>query len=100
MRLNYTERALFILSDHHYGMENIFPYLPRCFLEGSGCFQAISWVFFKGDLRLFQEYFNVILEFVMSVPRVFLGCFCPIELTLVADLTSVYRSKPFFDKKS
>ena len=53
---------------------------------------------FKGTSKLFQEYFNVILECVMGVPRVLLGCFCPMKFTLVAVLTYVHNSKPFLTK--
>ena len=35
----------------------------------------------------------------MGVPRLFLGCFCPIEFALQAALASVNKSKPFIYKK-
>ena len=35
-----------------------------------GCFQAISWVF-NSIQGLFQECFDVIVEYVTGVPRVF-----------------------------
>ena len=38
---------------------------------------------FKDTSRLFQEFFNVILEYVIEVPEVFLGYFFPIEFTWV-----------------
>ena len=53
-----------------------------------------------GVSRFFQDYFNVILEYVMGVPRVFLVCFCSIDVALVAALTSAHKSKPFLMKTS
>ena len=44
-----------------------------------GCFQAISWVF-KGTSGLFQQCFDVILEYVTGVPRVFLRVFLSLSL--------------------
>ena len=64
-----------------------------------GVFQANSWVF-KGTLKLFQECLDMILEYVTGVPRVFLGCFCPIEISWVAAMTSIHKSKPFLIKKN
>ena len=64
-----------------------------------GVFQAILWVF-KGTLRLFQECLDVILEYITGVPRVFLGCFCPIKFSWVAAMTSVHKNKPFLIKTS
>ena len=55
-----------------------------------GCFKVTS--------RLFHECFNVIFEYVMGVPGVFLGCFCLIEFAWVAAMTSVRKSDPFLDK--
>ena len=50
------------------------------FLGGhKGVFQANSWVF-KGTLKSFQECLDVNLEYGTGVPRVFLACFCPIEI--------------------
>ena len=55
---------------------------------------------FKDTSRLFQEFFNVILEYVIEVPEVFLGYFFPIELTWVTEMTSVHKSKHFLTKIS
>ena len=63
-----------------------------------GVFQAILWVF-KGTFRLFQECFDVILEYVTGVPRVFSGCSCPIEFAWEAAMNYVHKNTPFFDKK-
>ena len=59
-----------------------------------GVFLAISWVF-KGILRLFQECLDVILVYVMSVSRVLLGCFCPLEFSWVDAMTAIHKSEPF-----
>ena len=64
MRLNYTERTLFLIRDHQCDIENIHLYFPARFLGG-------SWVFsgsFMGVSRALQDYFK-------SVPRVFAGYF-------------------------
>ena len=58
--------------------ENYIPIASWVFL---GCFMGVFRLFhgcFKDTPRLFQEYFNVILEYIMGVTRVFLGGFCPI----------------------
>ena len=92
------ERLLFLLSDHRCDMENIYLYLQRCFwVFFFGVFRLFHG-YFKGTSRLFQENFNVILEYVNDVPRVLLGCFCPIQFALVAALTSVRKNKIIFDK--
>ena len=36
----------------------------------------------------------------MGVPRLYLGCFCPIEFALVAALASVHKSNPFIYKNN
>ena len=54
MKLNYTGRAVFLLNDHHYDMENTYLYLHGCFFGG-------SWVFlgyFMGVLRILQDPFQ------------------------------------------
>ena len=87
MKLDYTERALFLLSDHHCNMKNIYLWL-------AGCFFGVSWVFLgysMGVSKILQEYFNVILQCIIGVPRVLLGCFCPIEFALVAAPASVHK---------
>ena len=96
MKLNYTGRAIFHPRDHYYDMKNMYLYLPGCFLGG-------SWVFFRlipGFSRVYQNYLDMILEYVTGVPRVFLGCFCPIEISWVAAMTSIHKSKPFLIKTS
>ena len=61
----------------------------------------VAWVFlgwFMGVFRLFhgfsrvlQDYFkSVSMWYVTGVPRVFLGCFCPIEISWVAAMTSIH----------
>ena len=96
MRLNYTERTVFLLREHHCDMENKKLLFAWVFLGRLlGVFRLLHGCF-KGTSRLFQVHFNVILESVMGVSRVFLGCFCPIEFALVAALTSVYKSNNLF----
>ena len=52
MKLNYTGRTDFLLSDHYCDMENIYLYLP-------GCFLGDSWVF-TGYFMGFQGNFKII----------------------------------------
>ena len=100
MRINHTERALSLLSDrdHHCNMKNIYLQLAGCFLTFLGCFMGVFRLFhgcFKDTSKLFQQYFNVILEYIMSVLRVLFGCFYPIEFTVVAALVSVHKINLF-----
>ena len=63
-----------------------------------GGFTGVFRIFhgcFKDTSRLFQESFNLILEYVMEVPRVFLGIFIPIKFAYITEMTSVHNSKPF-----
>ena len=64
-----------------------------------GVFRLFHWCF-KGTSRLLQECFDMILEHMMGVPRVFLGCFCSIEFGWVAAMTSVPKRKPLLTKIS
>ena len=56
-----------------------------------GCFQTS---------RFFQEFYNVILEYVMEVPTVFLGSFFQNEFAQVTEMTSANKSKYFLTKIS
>ena len=86
MKLNYTKRRVFLMRDHHCDMENI--YICLCvFRPFNGCSKNTSW--------LFQECFNVIIEHVIEVVRVFLEPFFSIEFAWVTKMTSVTKSKPF-----
>ena len=54
VNLDYTERAVFLISDHHCDMENKYLYLP-------GCYSGGSWVclgYFMGVSRIHQDYFK------------------------------------------
>ena len=51
-----------------------------------------------GTSRTFQEYYSVILEYIMGVPSGFFGCFCLIEFAWAAAMTTVHKSKPIIDK--
>ena len=55
---------------------------------------------FKDTSRLFQEFYNVILEYVMEVPTVFLGSFFQNEFARVNEITSAHKSKYFLAKIS
>ena len=50
---------------------------------------------FKNTSRLFQECFNVIVEYLMEVQRIFIGRFFQIEFAWVTEITSVHKHKPF-----
>ena len=53
---------------------------------------------FKGTSRLFQDCFNVKLQYVKGVPGVFLRPFCPIEFVWVAAMASVCKVSLFLTK--
>ena len=59
---------------------------------------------FHGFSRVVQDYFksvfDLILENVTGVPRVNLGCLCPINVAWVASITFVYKIKPVLIKSS
>ena len=68
-----------------------------------GWFMGVFGLFlgwFKDTSRLFQECFNVILEYAIEGPRVFLEYFFPIELIWVTEMTFVHKSKHFLTKIS
>ena len=54
MKLNYTGRAVFLLNDHHYDMENTYLYLHGCFFGGSWVFSG----YFMGVSRELHDYFK------------------------------------------
>ena len=55
---------------------------------------------FHGGSRILQEFYNVILEYVMEVPMVFLGSFFQNEFARVNEITSAHKSKYFLTKIS
>ena len=60
MKLNYTGRAVFLLNDHHYDMENTYLYSHGCFFDGSWVFSG----YFMGVSRELHDYFkNVSMRF-------------------------------------
>ena len=52
---------------------------------------------FQGNFKII-ECFDVIVEYVTCVLRVFLGCFCSIDFAWVDVMTSVHKRKPFLIK--
>ena len=60
----------------------------------------LFYVCFKGTSRLFQECFNVIIEYVTGVPGVFLGSFFTFEFAWVAANASVFKVNLFLTKKN
>ena len=57
MKLNYTERAVFLISDHHCDMENKKIYYHGCFLGGSWGFPG----YFMVVSSILQDYFKIVL---------------------------------------
>ena len=60
----------------------------------NGVFRAFHGCF-KGTSRLFQECFNLILEYVTGVPGVFFGSFFPFEFAWVVAMASVCKINLF-----
>ena len=57
MNLNYTERSVFPISDHHCDMENKYLYFPGCLLGDSGVFSG----YFMGFSQMLQDDFKSVL---------------------------------------
>ena len=79
-------------------MKNIYLCLHVCFWAFMGAFRLFHECL-KGTSRLYQDCFNVNLQYLKGVPGVFLRPFCPIEFVWVAAMASVCKVNLFLTKK-
>ena len=88
MKRNYNGRAVFLLSDHHCDMENIY--------------LSVSWAlhgYFSAISLEYKGYFKIISRVFQCDSWVHNGC-AKGGFELVVALTSVHKSnKPFWQKK-